>query len=60
MTVGNMDSKMVTNIHPQQIESINSALADCDESSDVNHIEQIVLSCRYVSSNGLQEEIVEC
>lgn len=46
----------------QQIEDINSAQAysiACGELSDVNNIEQTELLCRYVNSDGPQEEIIE-
>lgn len=42
--------------------NINSAPAfsiACDESSDVNDIEQTALLCRYVNSDGPQEELIE-
>ncbi|KAJ4929853.1 hypothetical protein JOQ06_018874 [Pogonophryne albipinna] len=53
---------MAENITSQQIEDINFAPAfsiACDESSDVNDIEQTALLCRYVNSDGPQEEIIE-
>lgn len=42
--------KMATNITSKQIDDINTAQAfsiTCDESSDVNHVEQTALLCRY-------------
>lgn len=53
---------MAVNITSKQIDYINSAKAysiACDESSDVNDIEQIALLCRYVNSDGPQEELIE-
>ncbi|KAK1889551.1 General transcription factor II-I repeat domain containing protein 2A [Dissostichus eleginoides] len=61
-TVKDRTIKMAENITSQQIEDINSAPAfsiACDESSDVNDIEQTALLCRYVNSDGPQEEIIE-
>lgn len=31
----------------------------CDESSDVKNVEQTALLCRYVNSDGPQEELIE-
>ena len=61
-TVKDRAIKMATDITRQQIEDINSAQAysiACDESSDVNDIEQTALLCRYMNSDGPQEEIIE-
>ncbi|KAL3976511.1 testis-expressed sequence 12 protein [Sarotherodon galilaeus] len=46
----------------KQIDDINSAQAfsiACDESSDVNDVEQTALLCRYVNCDGPQEELIE-
>ena len=54
--------KMATNITSQQIYDINSSPAysiACDESSDVNDIEQTALLCRYMNNDGPQEEMIE-
>jgi hypothetical protein len=61
-TVKDRTIKMSENITSQQINDINSAPAfsiACDESSDVNDIEQLALLCKYVNSDGPQEEIIE-
>ncbi|KAK0139586.1 General transcription factor II-I repeat domain-containing protein 2B [Merluccius polli] len=53
---------MAENISSKQIVDINSAQAfsiACDESSDVNDVEQTALLCRYVNSDGPQEELIE-
>ncbi|XP_020795560.2 general transcription factor II-I repeat domain-containing protein 2A-like [Boleophthalmus pectinirostris] len=53
---------MATNISSKQIDDINSAQAfsiACDESTDVNDVAQTALLCRYVNSDGLQEELIE-
>ncbi|KAK1882491.1 General transcription factor II-I repeat domain containing protein 2 [Dissostichus eleginoides] len=52
-TVKDRTIKMAENITSQQIEDINSAPAfsiACDESSDVNDIEQTALLCRHVKT----------
>lgn len=54
--------KMAGNITNRQIKDINSAPAysiACDESCDVIDIEQTALLCRYVNSDGPQEEMIE-
>lgn len=54
--------KMAASISSQQIGDINSAppySIACDESSDVNNIEQTALLCRNLNSDGPQEEIIE-
>ncbi|KAM9165591.1 general transcription factor II-I repeat domain-containing protein 2A-like [Pangshura tecta] len=61
-TVKDRTIKMATNITSKQIDDINSAQAysiACDESSDVNDTEQTALFCRYVNSDGPQEELIE-
>ena len=61
-TVKDMAIKMAGNITNQQINDINSAPAysiACDESCDVVDIEQAALLCRYVTSNGPQEEMIK-
>lgn len=61
-TVKERAIKMAGNITNQQIKDINSAPAysiACDESCDVIDIEQAALLCRYVNSDGPQEEIIE-
>jgi len=61
-TVKERAIKMAGNITNQQIKDINSAAAysiACDESCDVINIEQAALLCRYVNSDGPQEEMVE-
>lgn len=61
-TVKDRAIKMATNITSRQIADINSAPAysiACDESCDVDDIEQTALLCRYVNSDGPQEEIIE-
>ncbi|XP_028299320.1 general transcription factor II-I repeat domain-containing protein 2A [Gouania willdenowi] len=61
-TVRNRTIKMAENISSKQIVAINSAHAfslACDESSDVNDVEQTALLCRYVNSDGPQEELIE-
>lgn len=53
---------MAENISRKQIDDINSAQASsiaCDESSDVNDVEQTALLCRYVNCDGPQEELIE-
>ena len=55
-------SREAKDITSQQILDINSAPAysvACHETCDVNDIEQTVLLCRYVSSAGPKEEIIE-
>ena len=45
-----------------QIEDINAARAypiSCDESSDVNDIELVVLLCRHVNSDDPQEDLIK-
>ena len=54
--------KMANNITDQQIKDINSAPAfsiACDEWCDVTDIEQTALLCRYMNSDGPQEEMIE-
>lgn len=54
--------KMAENITKQQTKDINSAAAysiACDASKDKSDIEQIALFCRYMNSDGPQEEVVE-
>ncbi|XP_076805287.1 general transcription factor II-I repeat domain-containing protein 2B-like [Clavelina lepadiformis] len=61
-TVQDRTSRMAEDISKQQIKDINSAVAysiACDESKDKSDIEQIALFCRYVSSAGPQEELIE-
>ncbi|OCU00129.1 hypothetical protein XELAEV_18005914mg [Xenopus laevis] len=61
-TVKDRAIRMATNITSKQIDDINSAQAysiACDESSDLNDIEQTALLCRYVNSDGPQEELLE-
>ena len=61
-TVKDRAIKMATNITSQQIYDIHSSPAysiACDESSDVNDIEQTTLLCRYMNYDGPQEEIIE-
>lgn len=61
-TVKDRTIKTAENITGQQIENINSAPSfsiACDESSDVNDVEQTVMLCRYVTSDGPQEELIE-
>lgn len=61
-TVKDRTIKMATNITSKQIDDINSAQAfsiACDESSDVNDTEQTAPLCRYVNSDGPQEELIE-
>uniref|UniRef100_A0A8C1I0R4 HAT C-terminal dimerisation domain-containing protein n=1 Tax=Cyprinus carpio carpio TaxID=630221 RepID=A0A8C1I0R4_CYPCA len=61
-TVKERAIKMAGNITNQQIKDINSAPAysiACDESCDVIDIEQAALLCRYVNSDGPQEEMIE-
>ncbi|XP_072251164.1 general transcription factor II-I repeat domain-containing protein 2B-like [Leuresthes tenuis] len=61
-TVRDRAIKMAENISSKQIVDINSAEAfsiACDESSDVNDVEQTALLCRYVNSDGPQEELIE-
>lgn len=53
---------MAGNITRKQIVNINSAPAysiACDETCDINDVEQTALLCRYVSSDGPKEEIIE-
>ena len=61
-TVKERAIKMAGDITNQQIKDINSAPAfsiACDESCDVIDIEQTALLCRYVNTDGPQEEMVE-
>lgn len=61
-TVKERAIKMAGNITDQQIKDINSEPAysiACDESCDVVDIEQTALLCRYVNSNGPQEEMIQ-
>lgn len=61
-TVRDRTIKMAENVTSKQIEDINLAQAfsiACDESRDVNDVEQTALQCRYVNSNGPQEELIE-
>ncbi|XP_072251163.1 general transcription factor II-I repeat domain-containing protein 2A-like [Leuresthes tenuis] len=61
-TVRDRAIKMAENISSKQIVDINSAEAfsiACDESSDINDVEQTALLCRYVNSDGPQEELIE-
>lgn len=61
-TVKERAIKMAGNITDQQIKDINSAPAysiACDESCDVIDIEQTALLCRYVNSDGPQEEMIQ-
>ena len=61
-TVKERAIKMANNIIDQQIKDINSAPAysiACDDSCDVTDIEQTALLCRYVNSDGPQEEMIE-
>lgn len=61
-TIKDRTIKMATNVTSKKIDDINSAQAysfACDESSDVNDIEQTALLCRYVNSDGPQEELIE-
>ena len=61
-TVKDRAIKMATNITSQQINDIISSSAytiACDESSDVNDIEQTALLCRYLNNDGPQEEMIE-
>ncbi len=60
-TVKDRAIKIAANITSQQIKDINSAPAysiACDESGDVSDIAQTVLLCRYVNSDGPQEEVI--
>ncbi|XP_060788258.1 general transcription factor II-I repeat domain-containing protein 2-like [Neoarius graeffei] len=60
-TVKDRANKMANNITDQQIKDINSAPAysiACDESCDVTDIEQTAVLCRYVNSDGPQEEMI--
>lgn len=61
-TIKDSGTKLATEISSQKIQDITSAPAHsiaCDASMDLNHIEQIALLCRCVSSDGRQEEIIE-
>lgn len=61
-TVRDRTIKMAENIRRKQIDDINSAQAfsiACDESSNVNDVEQTALLCRYVNCDGPQEELIE-
>lgn len=61
-TVKERDIKMAGNITNWQIKDINSVPAysiACDESCDVIDIGQTALLCRYVNSDGPQEEMSE-
>lgn len=61
-TVRDRSIKMAENVTSKQIEDINLAQAfsiACDESRDVNDVEQTALLCRYVNSDGPQEELIE-
>ncbi|CAI5687214.1 general transcription factor II-I repeat domain-containing protein 2B [Oreochromis niloticus] len=61
-TVRDRTIKMAENISRKQIDDIDSAQAfsiACDESSDVNDVEQTALLCRYVNCDGPQEELIE-
>ena len=61
-TVKDRTIKIAENITKQQIKYINSAAAysiACDESKDISDIEQIALFCRYVNSDGPQEEMIQ-
>ena len=61
-TVKERAIKMANNITDQQIKDINSAPAfsiACDEWCDVTDIEQTALLCRYMNSDGPQEEMIE-
>lgn len=61
-TVKDRTVRMSENIAIQQIADIKSAPAfsiACDTSKDVCDIEQIALLCRYVNSNGPQEEVID-
>ncbi len=60
-TVKDRAIKIAANITSQKIKDINSAPAysiACDESGDVSDIAQTVLLCRYVNSDGPQEEVI--
>uniref|UniRef100_A0A8D2J826 Uncharacterized protein n=1 Tax=Varanus komodoensis TaxID=61221 RepID=A0A8D2J826_VARKO len=61
-TVKDRTIQMAENITRQQIKDINSAVVysiACDESKDKGDIEHIALFCRYVNSDGPQEEMIE-
>ena len=53
---------MTEDITSQQVADLNSTQGfsiACDESCDVDDIAQIVLICRYVNSQGPQEELLD-
>ena len=53
---------MAENLTSQQVAGLNSTAGfsiACDESYNVDDIVQVVLICRYVNSQGPQEELLE-